>query len=494
MKKLLTILFVLIAAVCTAFAFGACDLFAETDDGENASESGSGNSSSGNNSSSGGNTSGGNFHTCVFVFTEKVDGCVTNGYDLYTCKDPACGKTEKQNSYAPVGHDYKHKTFTATCTSDWSEADICSRCGDERNRKTVAGTKTGHSYAWTETKSATCTADGIKTGTCSDCGATDTQPIPANGHNYGEYVSDSNATCGKDGTKTAICAVCGDKDVLTDAGTATGRHVFGEYKSNNDGNCQKDCTGTASCTVCGVSDTKTLTGTKGSHDYIWTVKEKTCNTRTESGVCKLCYDVTEMYWMMTDVWCDYSGPVKTKAATCTEEGYKGASCVKCGHVNKTETYPALGHNLNGEGVCTRCGEEVGVCSWQFEIAFKTLVEGDFGTVYFEVVVLNPEYRQQDNGLWVMKYSLYAVQTYFLDGEMHTNRVKVDLNRPDGIGSTFSIKLFRLSDRKEIILNGAADYSVDPDVHWIYLMVSGSAADNDEICHFQGGREWQYPEQ
>lgn len=52
-----------------------------------------------------------------------------------------------------------------------------------------------------------------------------------------------------------------------------------------------------------------------------------------------------------------------KEATCTEAGYTGDYvCVKC---NEVMTYgdviPALGHDPDADGVCRRCGEQVGYC-------------------------------------------------------------------------------------------------------------------------------------
>ncbi|MCR5292193.1 MAG: S-layer homology domain-containing protein [Eubacterium sp.] len=48
------------------------------------------------------------------------------------------------------------------------------------------------------------------------------------------------------------------------------------------------------------------------------------------------------------------GADTTVNATCTEEGYTKKVCRKCGYTEKTNTVPALGHNLE-EGVCSRCG-------------------------------------------------------------------------------------------------------------------------------------------
>ncbi len=432
---------VLIATFCTAFAFSACDFFSTGDNGGSTSsennggngETGNGNSS-GNNGSSGNGSTGGNSHTCVFVFTKKVDGCETNGYDLYTCKDPTCGKTEQHNSYAPVGHDYKHIEKPATCTSNRYESDTCTRCGKEKNKRDWPNTKLDHAYSWVETKKATCTAEGVRTGTCPDCGATDTESIAKLKHTFGEYVSDNNATCVKNGTKTAKCSVCGSGDTVVEEGTATGVHIYGEYKSNGDGNCQKDCTGTAKCKTCNKTDTKTLVGVKGDHDMVWTMEYEWCNEYAKNGKCKLCnYFGYEQGKIYDGPQCQYGTAVKTKQATCTEDGYKGVACVKCGKISKSETYPALGHNTDSEGVCTRCGELVGVCKEVIYLKQMASIEDsrfvvvDLGTIYLELIVIDPEYEKNSNDYYTkMKFALFVVQTYTVNGQTVTNRQKADL--------------------------------------------------------------------
>ena len=44
-----------------------------------------------------------------------------------------------------------------------------------------------------------------------------------------------------------------------------------------------------------------------------------------------------------------------KAPTCTETGTSNVVCTGCGKTG-TQTTPALGHDINGDGVCNRCGK------------------------------------------------------------------------------------------------------------------------------------------
>lgn len=44
-----------------------------------------------------------------------------------------------------------------------------------------------------------------------------------------------------------------------------------------------------------------------------------------------------------------------KAPTCTETGTSKVVCTGCGQTG-TQTTSALGHDINGDGVCNRCGK------------------------------------------------------------------------------------------------------------------------------------------
>ena len=49
-----------------------------------------------------------------------------------------------------------------------------------------------HDWVLTSETPATCTAAGEKVYTCSKCGGTSTEPVPALGHNPGEWVVEGN--------------------------------------------------------------------------------------------------------------------------------------------------------------------------------------------------------------------------------------------------------------------------------------------------------------
>ena len=80
-----------------------------------------------------------------------------------------------------------------------------------------------HNYTETITTEVGCETDGLKTFTC-ECGDTYTEPIPATGHIFENYVSNEDATYLTDGTETATC-----KCDLTDTRTAEGSKLEYTY-------------------------------------------------------------------------------------------------------------------------------------------------------------------------------------------------------------------------------------------------------------------------
>ena len=427
MKKILTVLMVLIAVFCTAFAFSACDLFGTGDNGGNTSDNGGsiGNGNTGNNGNN--SSSGGNFHTCVFVFTKKVDGCETNGYDLYTCKEPTCGKTEQHGSYAPVGHDYKHIEKPATCTSNKYESDVCNRCGHEENKRNYPNTKLEHAYNWVETTKATCTADGLKTGTCPDCGAVKTETLAQLEHNLGAYVPDNNATCTSFETKTAVCADCGYKNVLTIPNSKKD-HNYGPNYTTTEATCGKDATKTFTCVDCGNKHVETIPDTKLPHDYgKWTTIVGDCQT------------------------------LNVHKRTCQACGYEDSYTDGYGNHKIT---PKSSYGVVSGDTCELCGAGLPKTTGKFYLDLTTdeagtsTGDGNLGAVYLEFTVLSV------NGA-IMTYNMDLIQEYTVDGEKKTTRQPVAVAYDGKNAGVFNSKLtlWSIGDNCELSGGGWLDYDV-----------------------------------
>lgn len=96
-----------------------------------------------------------------------------------------------------------------TCTESGTLVYVCEMCGAEGVVEEIAST--GHTYGeWEVVKEATCTDNGEKKRNCKECGKTETETIPAQGHNI---VKDEaiKATCTEKGfTEGSHCSVCGE--------------------------------------------------------------------------------------------------------------------------------------------------------------------------------------------------------------------------------------------------------------------------------------------
>lgn len=521
---------VLIAALSTAFAFSACNLFGENnnDNGDTAtavpeshttpesnttpggSKTPDGSTAPGGSTTPGGSTApggsktpggstapggsktpdGSTAHVCSFVFKEAVKSCTEPCYDVYEC---SCGKTEKRNITSPAGHDYKWTIYPATCTTDWWQKGVCNRCGDKKT-ETVENSKR-HTYGeYVSNNDATCIKDGTKTAHCLNCGEvnTITDLGTATGmHNYGVYKSNNDATCVKDGTKTAYCSRCGEPDTVTDKGTATGVHIYGEYKSNNDGNCQKDNTATAKCETCGATDTKTLTGSKGDHAYKWTTIEETCTTENQEGVCTVCGQITLSCIIYYDAWGRHDfNWTETHNATCTVDGYRKGTCKKCG-MGHTEFLKATGHKAGSNNKCTVCGENVGQFTKTVSASISTASDKlSFGSVQLEFVLINPNYSGSGASAARMQYELYVVQSYYYKDKLNTVREKVNLSSADGMGG-ISMYLHRQSDNAVVKIEGTADYSVIRDSRRIIFKIWGSGTVGGVSYQFNVNEDFNY---
>ena len=93
----------------------------------------------------------------------------------------------------------------------------CIFCG--RQETGVADPNAHHSGEWTVVSPASCTAPGSRTRVCTVCGESETEEIPALGHDYvcTAGTDKQDGTC----TKTFVCRTCNDTVTVTAA------HVYG---------------------------------------------------------------------------------------------------------------------------------------------------------------------------------------------------------------------------------------------------------------------------
>ena len=102
--------------------------------------------------------------------------------------------------------------------------------------KTAGTVCTSHSFGpWQVTTAATCTTDGSQTHSCTVCGESQTQSIPAYGHNYQNGVC---SNCGERNTSVSVLAMLQNKF----PNGAYWNHVTGpDHLNGNLGHCGGSC-------------------------------------------------------------------------------------------------------------------------------------------------------------------------------------------------------------------------------------------------------------
>jgi hypothetical protein len=108
-------------------------------------------------------------------------------------------------------HDYKEEVTAPTCTTNGYTTFTCE-CGDVYYGNMVPA---GHKEEVTAGKDATCTEEGLTEGKkCAGCGGIYQiqKPIPAKGHQYGDWTVVKEPTKTEKGSKERVCATCGGKD------------------------------------------------------------------------------------------------------------------------------------------------------------------------------------------------------------------------------------------------------------------------------------------
>ncbi|MBQ8503933.1 MAG: InlB B-repeat-containing protein, partial [Clostridia bacterium] len=303
---------------------------------------------------------------CGNSYTKVIAATGVHNYadDGWYCVDETnhrrdCTNGDKNcTAYELSGHEYSD--------TDWEDdgetnhAHLCTVCKGDSSKKTEA-----HVFSdWAETKASTCTTAGEESRTCSKCNKTETRATALAEHTLGEWIVDTDATCITAGSQHKECANC-DYEV-TEAIPATGKHVYGEWTYYSPEEHQAKCTKDTNCTATVTeAHTPTEDAVQVGDSYHYYRCEKCdaygalLNGVFKENLRENCYEVDAEYKEVDDnnhtVTC-ICGRVKTvshnwtvtdtKAATCTEDGYKNSACSDCG-ATKEETLTKTGHNYTG---------------------------------------------------------------------------------------------------------------------------------------------------
>lgn len=295
------------------------------------------------------------------AFTEwgnNTATCTAGGTETRTCQRANCDYSETKPTSALL-HEY-----TTRRTSEEEHWFVCVRC-DEEGPNTraahVSGTPTEENKI-----DATCVKEGSYdlVTRCTDCQyviSTVPKTIPKlETHDYSKNVPKKDPTCTQDGHEAYMaCAMCdqpeGDITVLPAEG-----HEYGNWVDDENGK-----THTKTCINCPPESAAMVT-----EDHHWKVTKKgtpvTCTTDgwTDEKTCEDCGAVIPQTkipkgHIMKDV--------PTKAPTCTKPGNKAyQECQRTGcdysTADKDTVIPATGHSFgkwcwNGdyhERFCSNC--------------------------------------------------------------------------------------------------------------------------------------------
>ncbi len=199
-----------------------------------------------------------------------------------------------------------------------------------------------HAYGeWTVTE-PTCTEAGSRTRACTHegCTATETQVLPALGHDFDSGTVTVEATCTEGGTRTRTCRRCGTTKT---AELAPLGHDWVEGRTISAATCTEAGRAEHTCSRCDV--TEEYDSAALGHD--WNVKRLSNPTCTAAGseqrTCNRCTESeTVTLEALGHSW--NAGEVVTEA-DCTHEGLLRRTCTRgCGATDEVVT-EALGHDL-----------------------------------------------------------------------------------------------------------------------------------------------------
>ena len=197
---------------------------------------------------------------------EIAVGCddTHNGLEIRTCADCGAQESRELNACESDGHNYETTTIPATCTTDGSVTEKCTRCGDT---KVTVVNATGHKNTITVKEvPATCTTDGTSSGVyCNDCKTyiSGHEVIKATGHKSDSGVVTKTASCTATGVKTYSCTVC--KSVLKTETIAKRAHTEVAIPAVAATCTETGLTEGKKCSVCGTVLTAQKTVAKSAH-------------------------------------------------------------------------------------------------------------------------------------------------------------------------------------------------------------------------------------
>lgn len=248
------------------------------------------------------------------------------------------------------------KTKSPTCTEAGATTYTCTNCTQsEKYTFDVAIEPKGHDFSdkWTVDVKATCTTNGQKSHHCDDCEAvSDVTVIPAEHTPASKWTVVTEKTCTTPGKQVKKCTVC--KNVALEEVIPASHEEDSEWTVVKEATCTEKGLKVQYCEDCGAKmDEKVI---KATHDFSsdWrTVVSPTCTADgSKVQYCKDCGEMIDEEKIPGGHEYSTEWTIDVKA-TCTTSGEKSHHCKKCNSRIDVTTIPAIGSHDYSDWTVTK---------------------------------------------------------------------------------------------------------------------------------------------
>ena len=334
--------------------------------------------------------------TNTFIGNEDKPGPIRYGFTNSVYYD---GNGEHVHAYTSV-------VTAPTCLDGGYTTHTCN-CGE--NYKDAIVDALGHDYdEWIIDSNATCTEYGSKHRVCDNgCGVDEVQSIPPTGHTDGEVVVEHkvDATCTTGGSydNVTYCTVCGVETSREHKTVDALGHTAGSAVVEN--NVAADCDDAGSydsvtyCTVCGV-ETSRATVTVDALGHTPEEMPAVDATCTETGLlagakCSVCGEILKSQTETEALGHNWGAYVVTRQPTCSDEGSETRTCGRCGatevrNITSTGTHVAADSwTVILDPTCSATGVQVKYCKYDCGTVCETETLGVTDHNYVGVEITAP---------------------------------------------------------------------------------------------------------